>query len=61
MHIQMDNVTFTLGTANARGALEVDFHDYVPIMIGSLAFDNLDFNLLGSLFFQLKRRNHPLI
>ncbi|WP_156850535.1 AsmA family protein [Bartonella refiksaydamii] len=54
MHIQMNNVTFTIGTANARGALELDYQDYVPIIIGSLAFDNLDFNLLGSVFFSVK-------
>ncbi|WP_332059671.1 AsmA family protein [Bartonella sp. CB74] len=50
MHIQMNNVTFMIGTANARGALEFDFQDDAPIVIGSLAFDNLDFNLLKSVF-----------
>ncbi|EJF87495.1 hypothetical protein ME1_01097 [Bartonella vinsonii subsp. arupensis OK-94-513] len=57
MHIQMNNVTFTMGTANARGALEVDFQDYVPIIRGSLAFDNLDFNVLGSMFFSVKNQD----
>ncbi|WP_273721514.1 MULTISPECIES: AsmA-like C-terminal region-containing protein [unclassified Bartonella] len=56
-HIQMDNVTFTIGTANARGALEVEFQDYVPIIMGSLAFDNLDFNLLGSAFLPINKKN----
>ncbi|WP_034988834.1 AsmA family protein [Bartonella senegalensis] len=60
MHIQMDNVTFAMGTANARGALEVDFQDYVPIIMGSLAFDNLDFNLLGSIFSSVKEKNQFL-
>ncbi|WP_455466455.1 AsmA family protein [Bartonella sp. B39] len=50
MHIKMNNVTFTMGKTSARGALEFDFQDYVPIVIGSLAFDNLDFNFLESLF-----------
>ncbi|KEC55320.1 AsmA family protein [Bartonella koehlerae] len=57
MHIQMDNVTFTMGTASARGALEIGFQDYVPIIIGSLAFDNLDFNLLRSVFSSVKKKN----
>lgn len=56
-HIQLDNVTFTIGTANARGALEVDFQDYVPIIMGSLAFDNLDFNLFGSAFSLVNKKN----
>ncbi|MET3560313.1 AsmA protein [Bartonella japonica] len=60
MHIQMDNVTFTMGTANARGALKLDFQDYVPIVMGSLAFDNLDFNLLGSMFSPIKEKNSSL-
>ncbi|WP_455479649.1 AsmA family protein [Bartonella sp. B23] len=50
MHIKMNNVTFMMGKTSARGALELDFQDYVPAVIGSLAFDNLDFNLLESLF-----------
>ncbi|CAF25797.1 AsmA family protein [Bartonella quintana] len=50
MHIKMNNVTFTMGTSRARGALELDFQDYVPIVIGSLAFDNLDFNLSELVF-----------
>ncbi|UNE54677.1 AsmA family protein [Bartonella machadoae] len=57
MHIKMNNVTFTMGTANARGALEVDFQDDVPIVIGSLAFDNLDFNIFGSIFFSIKEQD----
>ncbi|UTO28760.1 AsmA family protein [Bartonella harrusi] len=57
MHIQMNNVTFTMGTANARGALEVDFQDDVPIVIGSLAFDNLDFNIFGSMSSSVKEQN----
>ncbi|AGF75436.1 AsmA family protein [Bartonella vinsonii] len=57
MHIQMNNVVFTMGTANARGALEVDFQDYVPIVMGSLAFDNLDFNVLGSMFSSVKKQD----
>lgn len=56
MHIQMNNVTFTMGTTNARGALELDFQDAVPIVVGSLAFDNLDFNLLGSVFSSVKEK-----
>ncbi|VEJ44972.1 Uncharacterized protein involved in outer membrane biogenesis [Bartonella vinsonii] len=57
MHIQMNNVIFTMGTANARGALEVDFQDYVPIVMGSLAFDNLDFNVLESMFPSVKKQD----
>ncbi|UNF29401.1 AsmA family protein [Bartonella krasnovii] len=57
MHIQMNNVTFTIGKDNARGALELDFQDYVPNVMGSLAFDNLDFNLLGSMFSSVKKKN----
>ncbi|EJF84142.1 hypothetical protein MCU_00810 [Bartonella elizabethae Re6043vi] len=57
MHIQMNNVAFTVGKANARGALELDFQDYVPNIMGSLAFDNLDLNLLSSLFFGVKKEN----
>ncbi|WP_336288563.1 AsmA family protein [Bartonella sp. CB60] len=56
MHIQMNNVTFMIGTANARGALEFDFQDDVPIVIGSLAFDNLDFNLLKSVFSSVEEK-----
>ncbi|WP_273754823.1 AsmA family protein [Bartonella sp. MM73XJBT.G] len=56
-NIQMNNVTFSIGTANARGALEVEFQDYVPIIMGSLAFDNLDFNLLGSVFSPVNKNN----
>ncbi|WP_208435100.1 AsmA family protein [Bartonella phoceensis] len=57
MHIQMNSITFTIDTANARGALELDFQDYVPIIMGSLAFDHLDFNLLGSVFSSVKEDN----
>ncbi|WP_375685297.1 AsmA family protein [Bartonella sp. TT110JLCBS] len=57
MHIQMNNVTFTMGKTNARGALEIDFQDYVPNVMGSLAFDNLDLSLLGSMFFSGKKKN----
>lgn len=57
MHIQMNNAIFTMGTANARGALKLDFQDYVPILMGSLAFDNLDFNLLESMFSPIKKKN----
>ncbi|WP_375665461.1 AsmA family protein [Bartonella sp. TT121SHDZB] len=57
MHIQMNNVTFTMGKTNARGALELDFQDYVPNVMGSLAFDNLDLSLLGSMFFSGKKKN----
>lgn len=57
MHIQMNNIIFTMGKANARGALELDFQDYVPNVTGSLAFDNLDLNLLDSMFFSLKKKN----
>ncbi|MET3589310.1 AsmA protein [Bartonella silvatica] len=57
MHIQMNNITFAVGTANARGALELNFQDYVPVVIGSLAFDNLDFNLFGSVF--SSKGEHP--
>lgn len=57
MHIQMNSVTFTMGKANARGALKLDFQDYVPNVMGSLAFDNLDLNLLGSMFFSVKKKN----
>ncbi|WP_019219811.1 AsmA family protein [Bartonella florencae] len=57
MHVQMNDVTFTMGTANARGALDVDFHNYVPIIIGSLAFDNLDFDLFRPVFFSVKGKN----
>ncbi|WP_139412877.1 AsmA family protein [Bartonella mastomydis] len=57
MHIQMNNVAFTVGKANARGALELDFQDYVPNIMGSLAFDNLDLNLLSSLFLGVKKEN----
>ncbi|WP_254492281.1 AsmA family protein [Bartonella sp. B1099] len=57
MHIQMNNVAFTVGKANARGALELDFQDYVPNIMGSLAFDNLDLNLLCSMFFRVKKEN----
>lgn len=56
MHIQMNNVAFTIGKANARGALEFDFQDYVPNVIGSLAFDNLNINLLDSMFFSVKKK-----
>ncbi|WP_336278869.1 AsmA family protein [Bartonella sp. CB175] len=50
MHIQINNVTFNVGTVNARGALEFYFQDHVPVIIGSLAFDNLNFNLLETVF-----------
>ncbi|PIT69462.1 AsmA family protein [Bartonella tribocorum] len=56
MHIQMNNVTFTMGEANARGALEFDFQDHVPNVMGSLAFDKLDLKLLGSIF-SVKKKN----
>ncbi|WP_330167179.1 AsmA family protein [Bartonella grahamii] len=57
MHIQMDNVTFAMGKTNARGALKFDFQDYVPNVMGSLAFDNLDLSLLGPMFFSGKKKN----
>ncbi|WP_273783507.1 AsmA family protein [Bartonella sp. AU15XJBT] len=57
MHIQMNSVAFTMGKSNARGALELDFQDYVPSVMGSLAFDNLDINLLDSMFFSDKKKN----
>ncbi|WP_375696512.1 AsmA family protein [Bartonella sp. AP331QHHD] len=57
MHIQMNNVTFTMGQTNARGALELDFQDSVPNIMGSLAFDNLDSSTLGSMFFSSKKKN----
>ncbi|MBB5073474.1 hypothetical protein HNQ69_000595 [Bartonella callosciuri] len=53
----MNNVAFTMGRANARGALELDYWDYIPIVIGSLAFDNLDFNFLRSVFSSVKEKN----
>ncbi len=57
MHIQMSNVTFTMGKANARGALKLDFQDYVPNVMGSLAFDNLDLSSWSSMFFSVKKKN----
>ncbi|GAA5103261.1 AsmA family protein [Bartonella jaculi] len=60
MHIKMNNVTFTMGKTSARGALELAFQDYVPIVIGSLALDNLDFNLLESLFSLVEEKKTPL-
>lgn len=60
MHIKMNNVTFTMGKASARGALELDFQDYVPIVIGSLAFDNLELKPLESLFSLVKKKKIPL-
>ncbi|WP_375701736.1 AsmA family protein [Bartonella sp. AA89HNZF] len=57
MHIQMNNVTFTMGQTSARGALELDFQDSVPNIMGSLAFDNLDSSILGSMFFSSKKKN----
>ncbi|WP_175868600.1 AsmA family protein [Bartonella gabonensis] len=57
MHIQMNNVTFTMGKTNARGALELDFQDHVPNVIGSLAFDNLDFSFFRPVFFSVKEKN----
>ncbi|WP_375609065.1 MULTISPECIES: AsmA family protein [unclassified Bartonella] len=57
MHIQMNNVTFTMGQTSARGALELDFQDSVPNIMGSLAFDNLDSSTLGSMFFSSKKKN----
>ncbi|MBB4076199.1 AsmA protein [Bartonella fuyuanensis] len=57
MHIQMNNVTFTMGKTSARGALELDFQDYVPNTTGSLAFDNVDLSFLSSMFFSDKNDN----
>lgn len=56
MRVQMNNIAFTMGTVNARGALEVDFHNYVPMIIGSLAFDNLDFCLFEPVFLSIKEK-----
>ncbi|CBI75920.1 AsmA family [Bartonella clarridgeiae 73] len=55
--IRMNNIIFTIGTANARGALEFDFKNHVPVLIGSLGFDKLDFNILKSLFFCSEKEN----
>ncbi|EYS91819.1 hypothetical protein X471_00706 [Bartonella bacilliformis str. Heidi Mejia] len=55
--IQMNNVTFTMGAANARGALEFNFQNSVPIIIGSLAFDNLDLSLLESTLLSVEEKN----
>ncbi|OPB31178.1 AsmA family protein [Bartonella sp. AR 15-3] len=55
--IRMNNVILMMGTANARGALEFDFKNRVPILIGSLGFDKLDFNIMKSLFFCSKQEN----
>ncbi|EJF82716.1 AsmA family protein [Bartonella rattimassiliensis] len=57
MHIRMNNVAFTMGQTNARGALEFDFQDYVPNVMGSLAFDSLDLHFLGSIFSLSKKKN----
>ncbi|MFT4347543.1 AsmA family protein [Bartonella ancashensis] len=46
--VQMNNITFAIGTINSRGSLEFDFQKHKPYIIGSLAFDNLDLSILGS-------------
>lgn len=51
MHIEMNNVAFTMGIAKARGALEVDFQNHVPAIMGSLAFDDLDKFFKSSILF----------
>ncbi|AQX27529.1 MULTISPECIES: AsmA family protein [unclassified Bartonella] len=56
-HVRMSNIIFTMGTANARGALEFNFKNHVPVLIGSLGFDKLDFNMLKSLFFCSEQEN----
>ncbi|MCZ2328913.1 AsmA family protein [Bartonella sp. F02] len=56
-HIRMDNIIFSIGAANARGALELDFQNHIPTIIGSLGFDNLDFNLFESIFSSIKNEN----
>ncbi len=51
MHIEMNNVAFTMGIAKARGTLKVDFQSHVPAIMGSLVFDDLDLNFLRAVFF----------
>ncbi|MEL6093337.1 AsmA family protein [Bartonella schoenbuchensis] len=48
--IEMNNITFNIGVVNARGALEFDFQNHVPNIIGSLAFDSMNLNILESIF-----------
>ncbi|WP_102830563.1 AsmA family protein [Bartonella bovis] len=55
--IEMNNITFTMGVTNARGALEFDFQNRIPTIIGSLAFDNVDFNVLASMFSSVGEEN----
>ncbi|AQX22472.1 MULTISPECIES: AsmA family protein [unclassified Bartonella] len=56
-HVRMSNVIFTMGTANARGALEFDFKNHVPVLMGSLGFDKLDFDILKLLLFCSEQKN----
>ncbi|RCL00071.1 MAG: Uncharacterized protein involved in outer membrane biogenesis [Candidatus Tokpelaia sp. JSC188] len=50
-HIEFNDIIFTLGNDNARGALEIAFQDNIPIINGSLAFETLNLNQFFPLFF----------
>ncbi|OPB29104.1 AsmA family protein [Bartonella sp. WD12.1] len=58
--IEMNNITFNMGAANARGALEFDFQNHVPNIIGSLAFDTMNLNILESMFLPVGEENEFL-
>lgn len=58
--IQMNDVTFTLGKDNARGALEVNKQNGVPTITGSLAFDSLNLNILSKAFFPDENKDEEL-
>ncbi|MCZ2203301.1 AsmA family protein [Bartonella sp. A05] len=55
--IQLNNVVFSMGAASARGALELDIQNYVPVISGSLGFDNLDINILKTIFSSVEEEN----
>ncbi|AQX19273.1 AsmA family protein [Bartonella sp. WD16.2] len=58
--IEMNNITFNMGAVNARGALEFDFQNHVPNIIGSLAFDSMNLNVLESMVSLVGKENEFL-
>ncbi|RCL03148.1 MAG: AsmA protein [Candidatus Tokpelaia sp. JSC189] len=59
-HIELNNIIFTLGSDNARGALEIAFQNNMPITTGSLAFETLDLNQFAPVFFPNKNTSADL-
>lgn len=55
--IQLNNIMLSMGTSHARGALEFDIQNQIPVIIGSLGFNTLDINILKTIFSSVEEEN----